>query len=214
MSLKIFLLLAVSFLLVGCSGEVTPHQDTETAFLTATVPPLVVTATPTATVTLMHRLEILETSTATPIPTLSPTKKPITATNKPTVQLTLLPTFTPTVLPAARLDFQCLEIAITLPMTGLYTGTVVLGGYTDTLSYRLDLSTWIMKPLIDGYTGKTVDEVVSPDRKWLAFQAYNTDESIKNELIITTVDGKEEPIHIFWEEGWGGIKGWLDDQNL
>jgi hypothetical protein len=134
---------------------------------------------------------------------------PFTSTSTPTVQPTVFPTSSPTVLPAARLDFQCLEIGHGLPMTGTYTGTIVLGGYTETLSYRLDLSAWIMEPLVEGYDGKSIFEAVSPDRKLLAYQVFH-----ENWLIVTTFDGKEQPIHISWEEDWGGIKGWLDNQHL
>ncbi len=209
MCCKFYFHAVVSILLVGCSGVTTPPRVTETASPAATLTPRVMTATSSATVTPTHRPAKSETPTATPNLTLLPTIKPFAATSTVTIKPTVFPTFTPTVLPDARLDFQCLEITTSIPMTGTYIGTVVLGGYTETLSYQLDLSTWVMKPLLEGNTGKTIYEAVSPNRKWLAYKPYNT-----NELIITTIDDHVQPLHIPWEEDWRGIKGWLNNQNL
>jgi WD40 repeat protein len=172
--------------------------------------PWITTAPPPANVSPTTRLAKIGTSSPSQIPTFLPTTKPSTATRTPTVKPTDLPSITPTVPPAARLDFQCLEeIVPDLPMAGTYTGTVVLGGYTDTLSYQLDLYTWIMKPLVEEHDEKSLGETVSPDRKWLAYEPYTT-----NEFIVTTINGEEDSIHIPREDNWEYLKGWLDNQNL
>lgn len=212
MPYQIFIFLTIAIALISsCSNSSYTHTATEIASPPMKFIPQATTAPITATITLTKRLPTVNIPTATPIPTGSLTIKPSTATNTPTIPPTAFPTptLTSTVLPAARLDIQCLQITTTLPGAETYSGSIILGGYTQTLSYRLDLSTWDMEPLLEGANGKTLFEVVSPDRKWLAYKLYGVEGGI-----VTKINSQERPIHVPWEKNWGGIKGWLDNQNL
>lgn len=187
------------FIFMGCSSIPSTSLPTELPTLDkVTIPPTLSSETATSVVP-----SATESSTSTPNPL------PFTATTKPTSTPTANLQITPTIPPEARLDYQCLEINSNLPKIGMYAGTIVLAGYSETPTYLLDLSTMDMKTLLGEKDEKSIFWTVSPDRKWLAYYLLSSEE-----LIVENIGGKEQPITHHWEQHWVAILQWLDNQNL
>jgi hypothetical protein len=54
---------------------------------------------------------------------------------------------------------------------------------------------------------------VSPNRKWFAYiEPSATD--VRGRLHVISADGQDQPVVARWDNAWGQIEGWLDDQQL
>ena len=168
------------------------------------------TSTPTLANTPLPTKTATHTSSPSPTPTLepSPTPRPDTptATITNTSPNTAAPT--PTVSSEARLEYRCLEINPAPLADGIYAGTIVLAAYQNP-SYLLELSTGDMIPLLGEDKQLSYGEIVSPDRKWLAYEILEP-----AQIVVDSLSDEQTPIRIPWEEDWFALIGWLNNQTL
>lgn len=191
------LLIIIALILSSCSIQQTQIASVTTSTVNA-LPTR--TAEPTMTPQGMPKNDTPTiTISLTPLPRISAIPIPI---------LTSTPTEIPIPPPEAKLEFRCLK-EMAEPEKGVYTGTIVLGGFIPNPSYLFDLSTWEMKLLDDDQIGHSSSyETISPDRTWLAYKKY-----LNDVLVVRTVDN-EKKMEIVWEPDWFMIEGWLGNENL
>ncbi len=123
---------------------------------------------------------------------------------------TLSPLRTPTILPDARLEVQCLDIASTSPPDFKSEGILVLRVENSTDTLIMDLAT--------GKTNKLSKEeeyfsefFVSPNHEWMAY-VDSKNPSSDNIWYVTNLDGQVYtimPDNYSWH-----LIGWLNDQQL
>lgn len=185
--------LGIISLLVSCSGTITTSAPLPGQDLSATPSPLPITATG-------------QLSTHTPMPSVTPTQPPATATTAP--KFTPSPTAMPTFNPITGLRTQCLEPAPALPEGVRLEGKLVLGNEY----YFLDLETGKQTPLALDTRGINGLEI-SPNRKWM----YYTDcgETKWGSECVDAIASLEEVVTTFahhndeWMWEW-----WLDNDRL
>jgi len=111
----------------------------------------------------------------------------------------------------ANIKFACPKIeTTTADLTS--TETLVLDGSNGT--YLMDMSIMIMT-LIDNTKENFESFAVSPNRRWIAYNATELDKNlayIKNNLVIAGADNHVYKI-LPWESEWGTIL-WLNNQQL
>lgn len=185
---------AIAILMAGCQGAETSPS-----------------ATAPVTLTLTHQ------TTPTRIPPSATTRRTPTEPNTPRVAGTSTPTASATIPPAARLTFQCLEVASTLPSKITTNGTVVLesrvvvNGRNKSESYLLNITTGRIITIEHGG-----EFIISLDRTLMAYRHVALDDQdriVKNDLIIADVSGQTLKV-IPWEKEWSVMLGWLDGQRL
>jgi len=187
--LSIFACFVWIFLTAGCSGGArtvssTPHLSPSTKTL-AIVPSATNLPSPTKTVIPTHEV-------ITQLPTPPPT---------PTLKMVLgYP-------PEAKITTKCLDVSPNLLAGMKSAGTIVLRGYHNFPAILLNTDTWKGETISD-----TMDMVVSPNGKWLAF-IDTTGERSDWYVALRSVDGTQVK-GALWEDGWFRILQWLDDERL
>lgn len=195
-SYKLLVLLFVLACLAGCTVFSIP-PSTATLSLTSTNPILL------------------------PFSTLSSKTPTLTATFTPSLTVTLTPTPSATPKPIFISEYQIKGQSLILETTpynsGNAEGVLVLQG-EDEIGYLLDLQNMTKSELPIELKGhwklfdpRDAPNVVSPNRKWLAY-AEASDDLSQSQLWVVTSDGK--PLPISDRMGWFHVMGWLDDQRL
>jgi hypothetical protein len=150
-----------------------------------------------------------------------------TSTNTLTPTYALIPTLASTPTPSAtpepiliseyQIKAQSLILETTPYNSGNAEGVLVLQG-EDEIGYLLDLQNMTKSELpieLKGhwklFNPRDPPNVVSPNRKWLAY-AEASDDLSQSQLRVVTSDG--EPLPISDRIGWFHVMGWLDDQRL
>lgn len=173
------------------------------------------TSQPTFTTTAAENKLSTHTALATMSAEGKPTNEILTSTKTPTLISTITrptttrtPAGTPIPPSEALLEFKCLSEMVE-PGKGVYTGTIVLGGYSQEPSFFFNLNDWEYQPLNEDHVNSdTLDEKISPDHNWLAFHEIN-----RNKLVIHTVDG-EQKIELDWKPEWFQLVEWIDGKHL
>jgi hypothetical protein len=190
--------LALAVLIVSCSGTQTPPSAT----------PLVPSETHAPT----------QPSTPTPVPPSPTPSRTPTRLATPTLTGTVGPTATPTTPPEARLTSQCLDVLPALPRGSATSGVVVLesrvdmGGRYNGETYLLDLAAGTTITVEHGGELSSV----SPDRTLWAYDSVvlgTQDHILKHNLVIADASDKSLKT-IPWENAWGGLFGWSDNQHV
>ena len=139
--------------------------------------------------------------------------------------VTLTPTIrTPVSTVSARITFapesqivqRCPDIQTVADPNLIAQGQILLNifdGSTDLLFKDFHRQRTQTVSLLGAYTS---DAKVSPDRKHLAFKRNLYDSNQRNavaeELALVNADGVEK--QLAWQNGWGRIAGWLDNEHL
>lgn len=174
------------FVLAGCRQSAANSQITQTPSIVPTNTVLLIS--PTAP----------PVSTATPMLMATPTPKPTDTSYFP---------------PEAKMQFDCLTVLPERAEEMQSDGVVVLENGRK--GYLLGMSTGTRTPINqDGEGG--IDYAVSPDRIWLAYDRFliESDNRVSHdELVVANASGEVET-SLPWEEGWGRILDWLNDDWL
>lgn len=216
MSPRTFLLLAVSILLVGCSGVSTPRKATENASPAATHTPRATTATLTITSTPTYRLATV--GTPSPIPTASAL---LIITPKRTI--TPQKSITSTILHSSPTSLQG---------TGIVRDCLSMKDYQDS---DFIVEGKLIRRCLEGAcvldfqnpeiheTGITPTNLVlahsrvfiSPDLEWLAYEEVTLDSAgnvQSSRLRIVSADGQERSVKR-WDAQWR-LAGWYDNDRI
>jgi hypothetical protein len=194
--------------LAGCISRSPTAIPTEETEQETSTPPLSIIASISPTP--------LNFVTNSPMPTNTPPAEIV-----PSAYLST-PTESPSIPPEPLLKKECLEVLPDVPSEAVVNGKIILDSRVDInglYSYETFLldkangtMTKIAKP-----NENLVYFAVSPDRQQLAYSSSLFDKPggkiIEDRLVISDADGTETK-SLQWENGWGNLAGWLDDQKL
>ena len=116
-------------------------------------------------------LGLPESETLAPPTTLSPLQS-ITFTLTPSSLLR-----TPTILPDARMEVNCLDILPTLPPNFKSEGILVLEDEYSSGVFLKDMKTGALEDLLSSQNLHPHDIFISPNRQWLAYHAYHWEDN-------------------------------------
>lgn len=145
---------------------------------------------------------------------LSPTSTlttplPIT-TPPPTSDGAPWPTLTP---PLNQVTNECMEVMLSYDWKGPYQGSLILSSDNNAENLFLDMNTGRKKLAAQNEGFLTRNFVVSPDRRWVAYQ--QTEISRKEEvLVVQSYDGSKKNTFPENYKEWQSIAYWLNNETL
>jgi len=120
---------------------------------------------------------------------------------------------TPIILPGIKLETQCLDILPALPAYLTSAGILVLEDEFSINVFLKNMTTGAIEELSPSTNLHPIDIFTSPNRRWLAYEAYRWEDNkyYKDGLVIVKNDGS---LYKTLDNVTYILLGWLDDENL